>query len=80
MRRTAIRRIPQPIQPKRLVVNAFRIRENSSGRARASRNQEITGSRAVSSTPLEAGIRSAIRMAHRWIAAAKRTQMPHPTR
>jgi hypothetical protein len=41
----------------------------------------MTGSRAVESVPPpDSGIRSAIRMAHRWITAAKRPHIIQPIR
>ena len=77
--RTIMSRRPQASQVNRLVVNAFRIRENSSGRVKANRNQEMTGRRAVESTPPpEPEIRSEMRMAQKWIVTAKRLHIAQP--
>ncbi len=60
-------------------MNAFRIRENSSGRVQASRNQETTGSTAVEITPPpDSGIRFAIRIAQKWIVTENRNHATQP--
>jgi hypothetical protein len=76
-----MRRIPQPIRMKRLGVIALRITENSSCRVSSDQNQEMTGRSALESiSPTETGIRTEIRMPHRWIAAAKKPHITHPIR